>query len=142
MFKVGDKVKMISFEGTKKVGYFPEDGMMRVGDVGQFISQNDKTIRVSYYNEAWDYHPSDFAIVIEHTLKDGSDAVNPSHYQTFSKETWQMMVDIWGVEAFIKHCEMTAFKYRMRAGNKDDALQDLKKADWYECKAKELDERL
>jgi hypothetical protein len=66
------------------------------------------------------------------------DNINPSHYKTFSKETFEMMIDIWGPIAFKKHCEMTAFKYRMRAGYKDDPLQDLEKAKWYENKVKEL----
>lgn len=66
------------------------------------------------------------------------DNINPTHYKTFSKETFEMMIDIWGPLAFKKHCEMTAFKYRMRAGYKDDPLQDLEKAKWYENKVKEL----
>lgn len=70
------------------------------------------------------------------------DAINPNHYKGFSMEAWEMMVAIWGEEAFKLHCEMTAFKYRIRAGKKDDALQDLKKADWYENKARELNERI
>ena len=51
-----------------------------------------------------------------------------------------MMVDIWGEEAFIAHCEMCAFKYRMRLGDKpyQSVEQDLEKARWYESKAREL----
>ena len=70
-----------------------------------------------------------------------NDAINPDHYKTSGKkEVYQMMIDIWGVDLFIAHCEMTAFKYRMRAGKKsgNDATQDLGKANWYEEKAKEL----
>lgn len=68
------------------------------------------------------------------------DYINPSHYQNSSKEVWEMMVLIWDKEAFIKHCEMTAFKYRMRVGLKPDqpVERDLSKAKWYEDKAKEL----
>ncbi len=68
------------------------------------------------------------------------DYVNPSHYMKGSKEVWEMMCDIWGVEAYIKHCEMCAFKYRMRLGEKPDQPieRDLDKAKWYESKAKEL----
>lgn len=73
-------------------------------------------------------------------MTDKYDHVNPDHYKKMSKEVWEMMVDIWGQEAFIKHCEMTAFKYRMRIGSKPDqpAERDLEKARWYEAKAKEL----
>ena len=62
------------------------------------------------------------------------------HYKQGSKEVIEMMVDIWGREAVAKHCEMCAFKYRMRLGNKPDQPieRDLEKARWYENKAKEL----
>lgn len=70
--------------------------------------------------------------------------INPPHYQKFHKETYEMMIDIWGLEAFINHCEMSAFKYRMRAGDKEDQpyKRDIKKAQWYEQKAQECREKL
>jgi len=72
------------------------------------------------------------------------DLVSPKHYQTFSKETIDMMINIWGAEAVILHCEMTAFKYRMRIGNKpgQDIKVDLAKAKWYESKAIELKQKI
>lgn len=68
------------------------------------------------------------------------DYINPNHYQTMSKEVWQMMLDVWGPAKFIAHCEMCAFKYRLRLGNKpgQSVEQDLEKARWYENKAKEI----
>ena len=68
------------------------------------------------------------------------DYINPDHYKQGSKEVIEMMVDIWGAEAVALHCEMCAFKYRMRLGNKPDQPieRDLEKARWYENKAKEL----
>jgi len=68
------------------------------------------------------------------------DYINPNHYKTLNKEVWQMMVDIWGKDAFKLHCQMFAFKYRMRLGSKPNQPieQDLKKAQWYENKIKEL----
>jgi len=68
------------------------------------------------------------------------DFINPEHYKKGSKEVIDMMLDIWGVEKLIAHCEMCAFKYRMRIGNKPNQTieNDLKKAVWYENKAKEL----
>lgn len=71
---------------------------------------------------------------------DNYDYVNPDHYKKGDKEVWQMMVDIWGREAFVKHCEMCAFKYRMRIGEKPNQPvdRDLEKARWYEAKAKEV----
>ena len=42
------------------------------------------------------------------------DFINPPHYQKFSVEVIDMMVAIWGKEATAVHCEMCAFKYRLR----------------------------
>ena len=66
--------------------------------------------------------------------------IKPPHYDKGGKKVWQMMVDIWGEEAFIKFCEMNAFKYRMRLGEKPDQSIDdeIGKAKWYEDKAQEL----
>lgn len=55
-----------------------------------------------------------------------------------------MMVDIWGIEKTIAFCEMNAFKYKMRMGDKPNQPleQDIKKAEWYLNKAKELQTKL
>ena len=50
---------------------------------------------------------------------------HPQHYKTYDVET-------------ISFCKLNAFKYRMRAGHKDNAEQDINKALWYENKLKEL----
>lgn len=73
-------------------------------------------------------------------LKTEYDYINPNHYKTGGKEVIDMMVDVWGKELVIAHCEMNAFKYRMRVGKKPNQPieQDIKKAEWYENKAKEL----
>jgi hypothetical protein len=70
----------------------------------------------------------------------GFDKINPNHYKSYSKETIQMMVDVFGVQAVINHCECNAFKYRMRMGNKpnESISDDLKKERWYLDKANEL----
>jgi hypothetical protein len=72
--------------------------------------------------------------------KDNYDFVNPEHYKQGSMEVIDMMKLLWGTEALILHCEMTAFKYRMRAGRKPDQSieRDLEKARWYDDKAKKL----
>lgn len=70
----------------------------------------------------------------------GVELVNsPAHYNSFEKETWEMMIDIWGEEKFVAFCEMNAFKYKMRAGTKpnESITRDIQKADWYLKKAKE-----
>lgn len=51
-----------------------------------------------------------------------------------------MMLAIWGRQAYIAHCEMCAFKYRMRLGSKqgESVEDDLSKARWYEQMASKL----
>lgn len=79
-------------------------------------------------------------------LKDGivsedahhKDPINPSHYKSYSVETIDMMIAIYGKEKTAIHCELTAFKYRQRLGKKDSLEQDLAKEKWYLEKAKEL----
>jgi hypothetical protein len=68
------------------------------------------------------------------------DFVNPKHYQEFSVEVIDMMAAIWGKEATALHCEMCAFKYRLRIGSKpNQSIEDeLGKINWYMEKAKEL----
>lgn len=79
---------------------------------------------------------------IENVIKEPKsyDFVNPSHYKSFSVETIDMMIKIWGKEKVIDHCEMCAFKYKLRLGDKpgQPIERDLEKANWYLNKAKEL----
>lgn len=65
---------------------------------------------------------------------------HPQHYNNYSKEVIDMMVDIFGRKNTALFCEMNAFKYRMRMGTKpnNDINQDLEKEQWYLNKAKEL----
>ena len=43
---------------------------------------------------------------------------HPSHYNNYDIEVIDMIERIWGIEAVIQWCEITAFKYRMRVGTK------------------------
>lgn len=75
-------------------------------------------------------------------MADKYEMVNhPSHYNKYDIEVIEMMKRIWGPEAVKLWCEMTAFKYRMRLGEKPEnsVEQDLKKENWYLTKAKEYD---
>ena len=70
------------------------------------------------------------------------DPVNhPSHYKVGGIETINYMKAKSTPEEFKGHLRLTAIKYLSRTGYKDDALQDLKKAQWYlnrliqECEA-------
>lgn len=68
---------------------------------------------------------------------------HPSHYNKYDVEVIEMMEKIWGAEDTAKWCEMTAFKYRMRLGEKPENSieQDLKKEKWYLEKYKEYKEK-
>lgn len=113
--KVGQTFKVIDYSESHEA-YLVEVK----GYTGRYIYERDC--------EVVDDEPT----VIE-MEKEGYDFVNPSHYKKFEKETYEMMIDIWGVEAYIKHCEMCAFKYKLRAGEKPDqpVERDLEKAEWY-----------
>lgn len=58
---------------------------------------------------------------------------HPSHYNTYDVETVEMIDRIWGHFIASKWCEINAFKYRMRLGNKPDNSidQDIKKEQTY-----------
>ena len=64
---------------------------------------------------------------------------HPQHYNNYDVECIDMMRRIWGLDAVIKWCELTAFKYRMRAGTKpgNPIEQDLANERWYLAKAEE-----
>lgn len=70
------------------------------------------------------------------------DYINPQHYVgDDGRQTWERMVEKWGVEKTALWCEMTAFKYiDTRIGKKpnEDSEREMKKVKWYEDKAKEL----
>ena len=78
-------------------------------------------------------------------MADTYEMVNhPSHYNKYDIEVIEMMRRIYGTEAVALWCEMTAFKYRMRLGEKPEnpIEQDLKKEEWYLNKAKEYRNQL
>ena len=63
---------------------------------------------------------------------------HPEHYNQTQFECIDEMIILFGKEKVIDWCKITAYKYKHRAGFKDDKLQDLAKADWYLSKVKEL----
>ena len=75
--------------------------------------------------------------------KINSEMVNhPSHYNLPNrKECIDEMIDIYGLKDVAKWCEITAYKYKYRAGHKGPAVEDMHKAIWYTAKAHELNSR-
>lgn len=65
---------------------------------------------------------------------------HPKHYNNYDVEVIEMMERIYGKEAVMLWCEMTAFKYRMRAGTKPNVPWDvdIEKETWCLDKKKEL----
>lgn len=63
---------------------------------------------------------------------DETDKVNhPAHYQG-KHECIDVMRTMFGDEAVKGFCRCNAYKYRFRAGRKDNADEDIRKAEWYE----------
>jgi hypothetical protein len=59
------------------------------------------------------------------------DAINPDHYKVGGIETIDYMRAKSTPEEFEGYLRLSALKYLSRAGHKDDALQDYKKAHWF-----------
>lgn len=69
---------------------------------------------------------------------------HPSHYNKYDVEVVDMMEKIWGKYETAIWCKLTAFKYRMRLGEKPDnpIQQDLNKETWYLDKYNSLKKEL
>jgi len=121
--KVGKSYEVIEYSETHEAYLVNVVGHPN----GRFIYERDCDITT------WNMKEDAEEFMTIEKEKESYDFVNPSHYKKFEKETYEMMIDIWGVEAYIKHCEMCAFKYKLRAGEKPDqpVQRDLEKADWY-----------
>lgn len=58
-----------------------------------------------------------------------SDPVNqPAHYQQFGMEVIDIIRHVLGPDGFRAYCIGNELKYRLRAGDKGDAAQDMAKA--------------
>ena len=64
-------------------------------------------------------------------IEDNKDMINPEHYKTGGIETIDYMKAKSTPEEFRGHLRLTALKYLSRYGQKDNELQELKKAKWY-----------
>ena len=57
----------------------------------------------------------------------------PKHYQIYpDMEVIDVIKKTLTLEEFVGYCKGNSIKYRLRAGKKDDALQDIAKAETYE----------
>ena len=119
------------------------------GELYQFYKDNDgwyQTIKnhQGYAHEIEQEEIDEYFILSE--LKylgpnsDKYDFINPDHYKKYSVEVIDMMIAIYGKEKTAAYCELNAFKYRMRMGEKPEQSieRDLEKEKWYINKANEL----
>jgi hypothetical protein len=60
-----------------------------------------------------------------------TDAINPDHYKIGGIETIDFIQAKLSPEEFAGYCRGNMLKYITRAGHKDDAGQDMRKALWY-----------
>lgn len=59
------------------------------------------------------------------------DMVNPDHYKVGGIEAIDYLQAKLSKEEFAGYCRGNALKYLSRAGHKDDAAQEYRKAIWY-----------
>lgn len=70
---------------------------------------------------------------------------HPDYYKNAEgKECIDVMESLFGISQLISFCKINAFKYRWRAGNKsgNSKEKDLAKAEWYETKVMQLENKL
>ena len=66
---------------------------------------------------------------------------HPVHYnRAGAMECIEEMILLYGTEETAIFCKLNAHKYRYRAGQKENGIEDLQKSDWYLHKYKELTE--
>ncbi len=83
-------------------------------------------------DDYWDDERTD---VIGQNGNDGlhyDNVYKPSHYKVLDCEVIDIIADTLTKEEFRGYCLGNIIKYRMRAGKKNDAAEDLAKADEYE----------
>lgn len=146
--KVGKTYELIRNSDTLKCKmYKGEYGTVREVLNSTIIFEFDGKRHLSIYKSEFDKYFKEIESFKDEELAKAMlaevkpyDYINPNHYKQGDKEVIEMMVDIWGAEDVAKYCSMNAFKYRMRMGFKPNqpVEQELKKATWYEDKAKEL----
>lgn len=66
---------------------------------------------------------------------------HPQHYKQYPVEVIDIIRHVLGPEGFTAYCIGNELKYRLRAGYKGDAAQDIAKAmKYYEFRTKQTDD--
>lgn len=81
--------------------------------------------------------------VVPDSKPKGEQVNHPAHYQKNGKECIEVMEEEFGPKPVYWFCRLNAFKYKWRAGFKDDnsTEQDLAKAKWYTNYADKLNHK-
>ena len=98
-----------------------------------FFDANTRVLRVSK-NALDDAVPCTFYTpeeIQDMQTKQARDAINPDHYKVGGMETIDYLQAKLSPEEFAGFCRGNALKYLSRAGHKDDAAQEYRKAIWY-----------
>ena len=100
----------------------------------------DHKQRVTHVRKVYPGEVNEYTVTMISEAPKAADMVNhPPHYNHPGQpEVWEQMVALFGKDAYINFARLSAFKYRMRAGYKQDAAEDIRKAMWYEKKIQEL----
>lgn len=82
----------------------------------------------------------------EKPKKQGNKPSVISHPKHYNRENAMECIDemelVFGPEVVAHFCLCNVFKYRYRAGLKDNGYQDLEKSDWYMQKYKEYKDKI
>lgn len=138
-FNVGDKVKIRQAMWNEhshtlsRLG-FREPSCLEGFEVSQ-IFENQKRISLKGCSNI--YNSEYFELCVEEQTTEMTfkpDAVNsPKHYSVFEKlEAIEVIASSMTSDQFYGYCLGNILKYRLRAGGKDDVMQELGKADKYQ----------
>lgn len=133
------KLKLKTLEGTVR-SYLPTMGTVAANNILREITEIEEEVleleKIDNYNKA--------SLSPTKSKESGKETVNhPSHYQGMMVNGQPVeCIDVmeakkgWFQTAIF--CELNAFKYNWRAGDKDMIPQELGKMSWYGTKASEL----
>lgn len=137
-FKVGDKVKVLSYIANDCVPPALYIGCM--GVIKGINEKDDMPYLVGFNGDSWYYTEKDLELIIDTQetkindtpVSSHDDPVNhPSHYNQSSIECIDAIeAAINGLDGFEGHCTGTSMKYIWRWKFKNGA-EDIKKSIWY-----------
>ena len=133
-FEVGDKVRRSGRDNR-----YMDGRVLKVGTVCVVTKVGNVSIEVEADGVTYEGNdPGWFELVSEENNMEEDVVNHPNHYNANAMECIDEMVLVFGKEAVINFCRCNAWKYRYRSEHKNGD-EDLKKADWYIAKIKELE---